>query len=151
MLAPAERSQTMPSNPNVGVAVEAVAVATLPKPTARWLDKVRVVGAAVGALCRALVRRLLGHKVYPTWSTKLELLVAATRGSWSVMPAIGMVRWRNVGESMSPLLTNGLTADTAVSAPEAIRPRTPMPLHCARRARLSLSPARLVQIVSLGY
>jgi acetyl esterase/lipase len=39
----------------------------------------------------------------------MELVVAATRGSWSVMPKIGMVRWRNVGEAMSPLRTDGLT------------------------------------------
>ncbi len=80
----------------------------LPRPKARWQDTVRVVGAAVAALCRALVRRLVGRRVHPNWPLKLELLVAATRGSWSVMPAIGVVRWRNVGEAMSPLRTDGL-------------------------------------------
>ena len=35
-------------------------------------------------------------------------MVAALRGSWSVMPAIGMVRWRNVSEAVSPLRTDGL-------------------------------------------
>ncbi len=80
----------------------------LPRPKARLSDTLRVVGTAVAWLCRALVRRLLGRPVRASWSLKMELLVAATRGSWSVMPKIGMVRWRNVGEAMSPLRTDGL-------------------------------------------
>lgn len=39
----------------------------------------------------------------------MELLVAATKGAWSVMPDIGVVRWRNVGEVMAPLDLDGLT------------------------------------------
>jgi monoterpene epsilon-lactone hydrolase len=81
----------------------------LPRPTARLSDSVRVVSAAVGAVCRAFVRRLLGRRMHPSWSFGMELLVSATRGSWSVMPKIGMVRWRNVGEAMSPLKADGLT------------------------------------------
>jgi epsilon-lactone hydrolase len=80
----------------------------LPRPTARVSDCIRVVGAAVGAMCRAFVRRLIGRRMHPSWSFGMELVVSATRGSWSVMPKIGMVRWRNVGEAMSPLKTDGL-------------------------------------------
>ena len=39
----------------------------------------------------------------------MEMLVAATRSVWSVMPKIGVVRWRNVGEKMAPLNLDGLT------------------------------------------
>lgn len=85
------------------------AIVALPRPNARGSDTVRVVGAALGGLLRAVARRLLGRRTHPRWPFKLELIVAATRGAWSVMPTIGMVRWRNVGEVMSPLRTEGLT------------------------------------------
>jgi epsilon-lactone hydrolase len=64
--------------------------------------------------------------VNPKWPFKMELVVSATRGSWSVMPEIGMVRWRNVGEAMSPLKTDGLT-------PRFVRlnPEEDEPLHAA--------------------
>jgi acetyl esterase/lipase len=39
----------------------------------------------------------------------MEIMVAATRAAWSVMPKIGVVRWRNVGEKMAPLNPDGLT------------------------------------------
>ncbi|MBX3210030.1 MAG: alpha/beta hydrolase [Labilithrix sp.] len=107
-------------------AMEAPPVAALPRPRALWWDSVRVVGAAVRALCRAFVRRLLGRSVHPTWPLRMELLVAATRGSWSVMPAIGMVRWRNVGEAMSPLRTDGLMPRFV-----NLSPREESPLHAA--------------------
>lgn len=98
------------SNPNApSELTEAAPLASLPKPIARWGDSVRVVGAAVGAMCRALVRRLVGRGVHSKWPLRMELVVAATRGAWSVMPTIGMVRWRNVGEAMSPLRADGLT------------------------------------------
>jgi acetyl esterase/lipase len=77
-------------------------------PRARFLDIVRVVGAALLASSAALLRRLFGRKRRPSWGLKLELLVAVTRGAWSVMPRIGLVRWRNVGERMSPLRTGSL-------------------------------------------
>jgi epsilon-lactone hydrolase len=56
----------------------------------------------------------------------MELIVAAIRGSWSIMPAIGMVRWRNVGEAMSPLRTDKL-------APRFVNlnPREEAPLYGA--------------------
>jgi acetyl esterase/lipase len=38
----------------------------------------------------------------------MEMLVAATRGAWSVMPDIGVVRWRNVGDALAPLNLDGL-------------------------------------------
>jgi acetyl esterase/lipase len=89
--------------------MEPLPVTALPRPSADWRDSVRVIGAAVSAVCRALVRRLLGRRVHRTWPFGMELIVAAIRGSWSVMPAIGMVRWRNVSEAMSPLRTDKLT------------------------------------------
>lgn len=97
------------SDAPVNAVQDKVPVEALPRPSARWRDSVRVVGAAVGALCWAMLRRLLGRSVHPRWPLKLEIVVAATRGSWSMMPRIGMVRWRNVGEAMSPLRTDGLT------------------------------------------
>ncbi|MBX3226060.1 MAG: alpha/beta hydrolase [Labilithrix sp.] len=102
---------------------EAIPVATaLPRPVARRWDSIRVVGAAVGAMLRALVRRLFGRGVNPKWPLGLELVIAATRGSWSVMPAIGMVRWRNVGEAMSPLKTDDLTPRFVNVSAEGGRP-----------------------------
>jgi acetyl esterase/lipase len=35
--------------------------------------------------------------------------VAAARGAWSLMPLIGIVRWRNVTEALTPLNTDGVT------------------------------------------
>lgn len=106
--------------------VEAVPVAALPRPTARWQDSVRVVGAALGGMLRAFVRRLFGRSVHPQWPFKMELVVAATRGSWALMPEIGMVRWRNVGEAMSPLRTDGLPPRIVNLTPNEARP-----LHAA--------------------
>lgn len=84
------------------------AATALPRPPSRAGDALRVVGAALGATLRALLRRLSGQRMHPRWSLGMELVVSATRGSWSVMPEIGMVRWRNVGEALSPLKTDGL-------------------------------------------
>ncbi len=41
----------------------------------------------------------------------MEMLVAATRGAWSVMPSIGVVRWRHVGDALAPLDLDGLKPD----------------------------------------
>ena len=90
-------------------ALEVTPAQGLPKPKARLTDSLRVVGGAFKALVRALGRRLLGRSAHAKWPFRLELLIAATRGSWSVMSTLGMVPWRNVGEAMSPLLTDGLT------------------------------------------
>jgi epsilon-lactone hydrolase len=72
-------------------------------------DKLRVVGASVLFMLLASARRLLGWRRRKGWSFRLEVIVAAYRGSWSVMPKLGIVRWRNVGEALSPLRTDGLT------------------------------------------
>ena len=95
----------------------------LPRPRAALGHEARVVGAAVLALCRALLSRLVGRRVHPRWGLGMELVVAATRGSWSVMPSLGMVRWRDVGEALSPLRCDGLTprfVDLAASGEEPL-------------------------------
>jgi epsilon-lactone hydrolase len=79
-------------------------------PKARFGDCVRVAGASLLFLLGAMLRRLLGVRRRPRWTFGLEVLVAAYRGSWSQMPKIGIVRWRNVGEALSPLQTDGLVA-----------------------------------------
>ena len=78
------------------------------RPRARLGDVVRVLGATSFALLCAAARRLTGRRRRLAWGFGLELLVAAYRGCWSVLPAIGIVRWRNVGEALSPLVTDGL-------------------------------------------
>lgn len=88
--------------------IEVMESVALPKPKARIGDSLRVVCAAIGGMIRAVARRVLGRSIRPQWPFALELVVSATRGSWSVMPVIGMVRWRNVGEAMSPLRTDGI-------------------------------------------
>jgi epsilon-lactone hydrolase len=76
---------------------------------ARIDDALRVVAAALLFALLATIRRLFGRRRRrPTWSFGLEVTVAAYRGSWSVMPRIGLVRWRNVGEALSPLKMDGL-------------------------------------------
>lgn len=79
-----------------------------PAPRAAFSDCVRVVGSSLAFLLAALLRRLCGLRRRAAWSARLEALIAAYRGSWSVMPEIGAVRWRNVGEALSPLQTDGL-------------------------------------------
>lgn len=78
------------------------------KRRARFDDGVRVVLAALVAALMATLRRLSGRRRRKAWGFGLEVLIAAYRGSWSVMPKIGMVRWRDVGEALSPLRTDGL-------------------------------------------
>jgi len=57
---------------------------------------------------RALLRRAVGRQRRPAWSLGMEALVSVTKRGWSVMPRIGVVRWRNVGERMSPIKVDGL-------------------------------------------
>ena len=71
-------------------------------------DVLRVVAAALFGGARAIVWRIGGRPRRAGWSLGLEGMVGATRGAWSVMPRIGMVRWRRVGEFMSPLRTDGI-------------------------------------------
>lgn len=71
-------------------------------------DTLRVVGASMRYAARALFRRLLGRRRLPSWGVGMELMVASTRGAWSVMTEIGVVRWRNVGDSLSPLRFDGI-------------------------------------------
>jgi monoterpene epsilon-lactone hydrolase len=102
------------------------AAVAFPKPTARTWDLIRVICTALGRMLGVLVRRLVGRGVHPKWPLKMELVVSATRGSWSVMPKIGMIRWRNVGEAMSPLRTDGLTPRFV-----CLNPGEESPLHAA--------------------
>jgi acetyl esterase/lipase len=71
-------------------------------------DAIRVPAAAIGGAVAALGRRAIGRRRRAAWSARLEATIAAYRGSWSVMPAIGIVRWRNVGEALSPVRADGL-------------------------------------------
>jgi monoterpene epsilon-lactone hydrolase len=79
-----------------------------PRERARAGDVLRVLAATVLAVLVATARRLLGRSRRAAWGFGFELMVAATRGAWSVMPKIGVVRWRNVGEALSPLRFDGL-------------------------------------------
>jgi monoterpene epsilon-lactone hydrolase len=72
-------------------------------------DCFRVPAAAIASAAAAAVRRMVGRKRRSGWSARLELWVAATRGAWSQMPTIGIVRWRRVGDTLSPLKFDGLT------------------------------------------
>src|SRR4051812_47654754 len=80
------------------------------RPKAGFADSIRVVSASLLFLVCAVLRRLLGVRRRAGWSFGLEVLVAAYRGSWSQMPKIGIVRWRKVGDALSPLQTDGLAA-----------------------------------------
>jgi monoterpene epsilon-lactone hydrolase len=104
---PDDVKKKVSSNPR-GAEHEVDVATALPRPTARTGDSLRVVGAAIGAMVRAFFRRLVGRRMHPSWPFGFELVVSATRGSWSLMPVIGMVRWRNVGEALSPLKADGL-------------------------------------------
>jgi acetyl esterase/lipase len=83
-------------------------VAAPKPPRARLDDSLRVPAAALFGLLISLLRRVAGRRRRAAWGLPLEGVIAATRGAWSVMPVIGVVRWRNVGEAMSPLKTDGL-------------------------------------------
>lgn len=92
-----------------------------PRAPAKALDILHVVAATLLSMMAATVRRLLGRRHRAGWSFGLELTIAAYRGSWSTMPKIGMVRWRNVGEALSPLRWEGLTPEFVQYASEAQR------------------------------
>lgn len=79
-----------------------------PRARARLDDIVLVLGATILFVLAAALRRVLGRRRRANWGFGLEVTVAAYRGSWSVMPRIGIVRWRNVGEALSALRTDGL-------------------------------------------
>ena len=73
------------------------------------VDSLRVSRAALAGATAAVFRRATGRRRRPGWSVAYESLIAATRGVWSVMPQIGVVRWRNVADALSPLKTDGIT------------------------------------------
>lgn len=126
-------------------APRAVVSTLAPPPKARLGDSLRVVGASIGALLAGAARRAMGRKKNPTWSLGFELLVAATRGSWSVMPTLGMVRWRDVGEALSPLKTDGLTPRTI-----DLRPEGP-PLRATWLEPAEVGPQVLLYLHGGGY
>jgi acetyl esterase/lipase len=76
---------------------------------ARLLDSVRVLTAAIAGVTTTALRRAVGRRRRPGWSLPLEGWIAAARGAWSLMPRIGIVRWRNVTEALTPLKTDGVT------------------------------------------
>jgi epsilon-lactone hydrolase len=76
---------------------------------ARFGDILRVSVAALGGAAAAVLGYVAGRRRRPGWNVRFAALIAATRGVWSVMPKIGVVRWRNVAETLSPLKTDGLT------------------------------------------
>jgi monoterpene epsilon-lactone hydrolase len=78
------------------------------RPRARLGDILRAVAASLLGVLRGTLRRLAGRPLRPGWTFGFELLVAGYRGTWSLMPKIGSVRWRNLGETLSPLRTDGL-------------------------------------------
>jgi monoterpene epsilon-lactone hydrolase len=77
-------------------------------PRARSGDAVRVPAAALLRAAAALGRRAIGRRRRAAWGVRLEVTIAAYRGSWSQMPRLGIVRWRNVGEALSRLRTDGV-------------------------------------------
>jgi acetyl esterase/lipase len=79
------------------------------EPQAPVGDKLRLMGAALGGVAGALARRLLGRRTRPSWPLAFELAVAGTRATWSIMPTLGMVRWRDASDAVSPLQMDGLT------------------------------------------
>src|SRR5688500_12187153 len=79
-----------------------------PHPPARTGDKIRVVAAAIGGAWAAAARRAVGRRRHRAWGVRLESTIAAYRGSWSQMPRLGIVRWRNVGEALSRIRAAGL-------------------------------------------
>lgn len=134
-----------PAPPPSFARMTAVEVEPPPRPRAGVLDSFRTVAAAIGAMLAAAARMIVGRRRHPAWTRALELTIAATRGSWSVMPAIGMVRWRDVGEALSPLHTDGL-------APRWIELRAgPTPLRAAWLEPSDAGSAVLLYLHGGGY
>lgn len=79
-----------------------------PRARAKAIDILRVVSASLLAVLFAALRRAWGRRRHSSWSLGLELTIAAYRGSWSTLPRLGLVRWRNVGEALTPLRWNCL-------------------------------------------
>jgi epsilon-lactone hydrolase len=77
-------------------------------PRARPRDSLRVPAAAAGSALAAVLRRAVFRRRRAAWGVRLEATIAAYRGSWSQMPRIGIVRWRNVGEALSRVRADGL-------------------------------------------
>ena len=77
----------------------------------RLTDALRVVSAAVGYAIVRVGRRLVGRRRCRSWGWRLEATIAAQRGAWSVMTSMGAVRWRRVGDHLSPLLSDGLETE----------------------------------------
>ena len=77
-------------------------------PRARVDDSIRILAAAAAGATAAAVRRMAGRPRRRGWSAGFETLIAATRGAWSLMPEIGVQRWRRATEALSPLKTDGL-------------------------------------------
>jgi epsilon-lactone hydrolase len=77
-------------------------------PRARSGDAIRVPAAAIASAAAALCRRAIFRRRRSAWSARLEATIAAYRGSWSQMPRLGIVRWRNVGEALSRIRADGL-------------------------------------------
>ena len=90
------------------VAVSTGAIDPTHAARAHWVDVLRLIFTGVAYAFAAALRRIVGYKRRPGWTVSLEAWIAASRGVWSVMPTIGVVRWRNATETVSPLKTNGL-------------------------------------------
>lgn len=87
----------------------------------------------------------MGRRRRPAWGVGFEVMVAGTRGTWSVMPTIGMVRWRRVAENLSPLRTDGLTPKFVQLA------SGPTPIHGAWLEPPDASDAVLLYIHGGGF
>lgn len=66
-----------------------------PSPAPRELGtRLRMLGTIVLAALRASLRRLLRGPLREAWGFRFELLAETQRATWSLMPKVGVVRWR---------------------------------------------------------
>ena len=72
------------------------------------LDVARIALAALASSAAVPFRRLVGLRRRAAWSFRLELIVAVQRAVYSMIPKLGLVRFRRATEAMSPLVTDGL-------------------------------------------